>query len=67
MVENLISDYFALYEVDYRRDVFFPEVSRRAQLGPAPRDARPAAVRRFWFPRLRARLGGGTPTALAGQ
>ena len=67
MVENLIADYFALYEVDYRRDVLYPEVSRRAQLGPVPRVPRPITIRRSWFPRLRARLGGDTPTALASQ
>ena len=67
MVENLASDYFALYEADYRREVVYPEVARRAQLGPAPRGTRPISIRRSWFPRLRARLGGSTPTALAGQ
>ena len=67
MVESLAADFFALYEVDYRRDVLYPEVARRAQLGPAPRATLPSAIRRPWFPRLRTRPGGGTPAALSGQ
>jgi hypothetical protein len=67
MVETLASDYVALYEADYRRDVLHPAAARRAQLGPVPRATRPTTVRRSWFPRLRARLGAGAPTAFAGQ
>ena len=67
MVESLAADYFALYEVEYRRDVLYPEVARRAQLGPAPHTTRPDVTRRSWFPRLRTRLGGSAHTALAGQ
>jgi hypothetical protein len=66
MVENLIADYLALYEADFRNEALRAEAARRVQLGPAPRAARPVVVRRSWFPRLRARLGGGNPpTALA--